>query len=60
MVENQSGERIKKVVVGVAGEDISGRSSRSVVTTRAPNHVITEGDVTRLIDDAKNIRYPSI
>ncbi|CUS76819.1 cell division protein FtsA [Candidatus Kryptonium thompsonii] len=59
MVENQSGERIKKVVVGVAGEDISGISSISVVTTRAPNHVITEGDVTRLIEDAKNIRYPS-
>lgn len=59
MVENQSGERIRKVVVGVAGEGISGISSISVVTTRAPNHVITEGDVARLMEDAKNIRYPS-
>lgn len=59
MVENQSGEKVRKVVIGVAGEDISGISSISVITTRAPDHIIKEEDVARLMEDAKNIRYPS-
>lgn len=59
MVENQSGETVKKVIVGVAGSDIKGISSISVITTRAPNHEITEEDVARLMQDAKNVRYPS-
>ncbi|CUS87732.1 cell division protein FtsA [Candidatus Kryptobacter tengchongensis] len=59
MVENQSGEAVKKVIVGVAGSDIKGILSTSVITTRAPNHEITKEDVARLIQDAKNVRYPS-
>ncbi len=58
-VENQSGEKLKEVIVGIVGGDVQGISSKSVITTRAPNHEITHDDVKRLIEDAKNIRFPA-
>jgi len=59
LVENQSGEKIRSVIVGVAGDEVKGVTSKSVITTRAPSHEITKEDVRRLIEDAKNVRLPS-
>ncbi len=43
--------KIQDVVIGIAGEHISGFSSEGMVTT--PSGVITERDVRRVIDSAK-------
>ncbi len=58
-VENQSGEKIREVIVGVIAGDVQGVTSKSVITTRSPDHEITPEDINRLIEDARNIRYPS-
>ncbi|MEN3037535.1 MAG: cell division protein FtsA [Candidatus Kryptonium sp.] len=55
MVENQSGETIKKVVIGIAGKEIRDIPSKSMITTRPPNHEITEKDVSRLMEDSKKV-----
>ncbi|CUS98489.1 cell division protein FtsA [Candidatus Chrysopegis kryptomonas] len=59
MVENQSGEKVKSVVVGIASGDLRGMESVSVIATRPPKHIITQDDVVRLVNEARNIRHSS-
>ncbi len=59
LVENQSGEKVHSVIVGIAGSEVQGFMSRSLITTRAPGHEIKKEDIKRLIDDAKQVRLPS-
>ncbi len=59
MVENQSGAKVKKVIVGIASGDLRGMEGVSVISTRPPKHIITEDDVVRLINEARNIRHSS-
>ncbi|MCX7762728.1 MAG: cell division protein FtsA [Candidatus Kryptonium sp.] len=55
MVEKQSGVTIRKVVVGIVGNEIKDIPSKSLITTKPPNHEITQKDVLRLIEDSKKV-----
>jgi cell division protein FtsA len=59
LVENQSGEKVHSVIVGIAGNEVQGFTSKSMITTRAPSHEIKKEDIKRLIDDAQRVRLPS-
>jgi cell division protein FtsA len=56
--EQQSGIRIERVVVGIAGDHIRAEQTRSVVTISNPNREITAHDVARLLEDARSMALP--
>ncbi len=57
--EQQSGQKIEEVVVGIAGDHIQSLSTRGLIGISNPNYEITEADVERVIDESKNIKIPS-
>lgn len=57
--EQQSGIKIKDVVVGIAGDHIQSFQSRGVVGISNPNREITQKDVERALEDGKNQKIPS-
>ncbi len=56
--EQQSGIRIERVIVGIAGDHIRAEQTRSVVTISNPNREITAHDVARLLEDARSMALP--
>lgn len=56
--ERMSGEQIHSVVVGVTGEHVACLNSRSVIAINNPGREIVEGDLDRLMENAKNIVLP--
>ncbi len=56
--EQQSGIKIKDVVIGIAGDHIESTQTRCIVAISNPNEEITYLDVARLLDDAKKIPLP--
>lgn len=57
--QQQSGIMIESVVVGIAGDHIQSFPSRGVVTIANPERVVTQQDVTRLLEDSKKVAMPS-
>lgn len=56
--EQQSGIKIKEVVIGIAGDHIESTQTRCIVAITNPNEEITYSDVERLLEDAKKISLP--
>jgi cell division protein FtsA len=59
MAELQSGVKIRSVNVGIAGDHIKSFPSYGVITISSKGNEITKEDVTRLIEDTKNISLPA-
>lgn len=57
--ELNSGVKIKSASVGIAGHHIRCIQSSSIIGINNPDRVITEEDLQRLLDQAKQIRIPS-
>ncbi len=57
--EQQSGIKIKEVVVGIAGDHISSFQTRGIVGISNPTREISKSDVERLLEDSRNIALPS-
>ncbi len=57
--EQQSGQKITEVVVGIAGDHIQSFTTRGLVGISNPNHEIQMHDVERVIDESRNIKLPS-
>ncbi len=57
--ESQSGVKITKATVGIAGDHIQSFQSRGVVAINNPEKEITQADVDRLIEDTRRIALPS-
>ena len=57
--ESQSGVKIDRVIVGIAGDHIQSFPSRGVVTISDPEQVVSQTDVDRLLEDAQKISLPS-
>jgi cell division protein FtsA len=57
--ELNSGVKIKSASVGIAGHHIRCMQSSSIIGINNPDRVITEEDMTRLLDQAKQIRMSS-
>jgi len=56
--ELMCGHKIKSVYVGIAGDHIRAINSRGVIAVSNKDKIITEEDVTRVIDAAKAIALP--
>jgi cell division protein FtsA len=54
--EKMIDDKIQDVIIGIAGEHISGFSAEGMVST--PSGIITERDVKRVIDSAKVDNIP--
>lgn len=57
--ELNSGVKIKSASVGIAGHHIRCMQSSSIIGINNPDRVITEEDMVRLLDQAKQIRMSS-
>jgi cell division protein FtsA len=57
--EQQSGQKIEEVVVGIAGDHIQSLTTRGLVGISNPNHEIEIADVERVIEESRNIKIPS-
>jgi len=57
--EMNSGVKIKSASVGIAGHHIRCIQSSSIIGINNPDRVITEEDLQRLLEQAKQIRIPS-
>lgn len=55
----QSGIKIKRVNVGIAGEHIQSFQSRGVIAISNADNEIMQSDVDRLIEDTKRVALPS-
>ncbi|MBM2813496.1 MAG: cell division protein FtsA [Ignavibacteria bacterium] len=53
--EQQSGIKIKEVLVGIAGDHIQSFQTRSIVTISNPTQEISDDDVARLIEEARKV-----
>lgn len=56
--EQQSGIKIEEVTVGIAGDHIEATQTRAIVGVSNPNQEITQEDVDRLLENARNVRIP--
>ncbi len=56
--EQQSGIKIKEVVVGIAGDHIESYQTRGIVGISNPNEEITKEDVERVLDECRNSNLP--
>lgn len=56
MAEQQAGVRIKRVLIGIAGDHIQTFTTRAMVSVSSPAHEITETDVTRLLENARLVK----
>ncbi len=57
--EMSSGVEIDEVVVGIAGDHIESFQTRNIVAISNTSSEITKADVSRLVEDARNIAIPS-
>lgn len=57
--ESASGVKIHDVIVGIAGDHIQSFQTRNIIAISNPHGEITQSDVLRLVDDAKNIAIPA-
>ncbi len=57
--EMSSGVAIDEVVVGIAGDHIESFQTRNIVAISNTSSEITKADVSRLVEDARNIAIPS-
>lgn len=55
----QSGIKVKRVNVGIAGEHIQSFQSRGVIAISNADNEIMQSDVDRLIEDTKRVALPS-
>ncbi len=55
----QSGVDIKEVTVGIAGDHIDAIRTPSIISISNPTNEITQEDVNRLVEEAKNVSIPS-
>lgn len=55
----QSGVKVKRVNVGIAGEHIQSFQSRGVIAISNADNEIMQSDVDRLIEDTKRVALPS-
>lgn len=56
--EAQSGVKVNRVTVGIAGDHIQSFQSRGVIAISRPENEITQEDVERLIEDTKRVALP--
>jgi cell division protein FtsA len=56
--EQQSGIKIKEVVVGIAGDHIESYQTRGIVGISNPNEEITKKDVERVLDECRHSNLP--
>jgi cell division protein FtsA len=57
--EQQSGVKIKDVVVGIAGDHIEAIQTRGIVGISNPNQEVQQSDVDRLLANARNLKIPA-
>lgn len=57
--EQQAGCEVSEVVVGIAGDHIESFQSKGIVGISNPTHEIQSSDVTRVLDECRNIQIPS-
>jgi cell division protein FtsA len=57
--ELMAGVRVDRVHVGLSGSQVSGFSSRGIISIGGGDHVITEADVTRAVGAATAVRLPA-
>lgn len=57
--QSQSGIKVKRVNVGIAGEHIQSFQSRGVIAISNPDNEIMQSDVDRLIEDTKRVALPA-
>lgn len=57
--EQQSGIKIKDVVVGIAGDHIESFQTRGIVGISNQTHEISKQDVERLLDDTRKVAIPA-
>ncbi|MBR1769661.1 MAG: cell division protein FtsA [Bacteroidales bacterium] len=56
--ENQSGYEVKEAFVGIAGYNISTKHKRATTVIKEDNHIITNEDIQKLIEEQYNIKLP--
>lgn len=59
IAEQQSGIKIKELVVGIAGDHIESYQTRGIVGISNPDKEITKEDVDRVLDECRNTQIPS-
>ena len=57
--ERMAGYSVSHVVASIGGNHIESQNSRGVVAVSAPQGEITENDLTRVIDAARAVSFPS-
>lgn len=57
--ERMAGYSVSHVVASIGGSHIESQNSRGVVAVSAPQGEITENDLTRVIDAARAVSFPS-
>jgi cell division protein FtsA len=57
--EQQSGIKIKNVVVGIAGDHIESFQTRGIIGISSESQEITQADIDRLLANARNVKIPS-
>ena len=59
VAEQQAGISISEVVVGIAGDHIQSLLSRSIIAIPNATREISQSDIQRIIDDARNVKLPA-
>ena len=59
VAEQQAGVQISQVSVGIAGDHIQSLLSRSIIAIPNATREISQSDIQRIIDDAKNVKLPA-
>ena len=57
--EQQSGIKIKEVVVGIAGDHIESFKTRGIIGISSPTQEISKEDVERLLEETRKVAIPS-
>lgn len=59
VAEQQAGVQISQVSVGIAGDHIQSLLSRSIIAIPNATREISQSDIQRIIDDARNVKLPA-
>ena len=57
--ERMAGVEVRSVLVGIAGDHIQSFQGKSIITTASGDGEITQADIDRLLDDARNVSIPA-